>query len=75
VNPWFVFGPILAAWAIILSALGITREDFPASRGAARAIGAISILLVLLAICAAIYGGATEDEDEGDHAAVVVSTS
>jgi hypothetical protein len=74
VNPWFVFGPILAAWALILSALGITREQFPASRRSAMVVGAISILLVILAIGAAIYGGATEDDDEGGENAAVVLT-
>jgi len=63
VNPWFVFGPILAVWALTLSFLGITREEFPASRGAARLVGAISVLLVILAIGAAIYGGATEKKE------------
>ena len=71
--PWYVFGPILAAWALILAFLGITREAFPASRGAALVVGAISIVLVILAIGAAIYGGATEDEG-GESAAVVLTS-
>jgi hypothetical protein len=60
VNPWFVFGPILAGWALIISFAGITRENFPSSRTAAILVGAISVVLVILAIGAAIYGGATE---------------
>ena len=73
VNPWFILGPVLAAWALILSFLGITREDFPGSRRAALVVGAISVVLVILAIGAAIYGGATEDEEEGSAAVVLTS--
>ena len=72
-NPWYVFGPILAGWAVILSVIAITRERFPASRGVALAAGAITIILVILAIGAAIYGGIHEsnEEDEGNAAAVL----
>ena len=69
-NPWFVFGPLLAAWALIVSFLGITRENFPASRNATLLVGAISVILVILAIGAAIYGGITEADDEGEGNAV-----
>jgi hypothetical protein len=65
VNAFHVCGGILAAWALILSFIGITREDFPASATTARVAGAISVVLVAAAIFSAIYVGATEEKDEG----------
>ena len=64
-NAFHVCGSILAAWALLLSFLGITREGFPGSTASARVVGAISVLLVAAAIFSAIYVGATEKKDEG----------
>jgi hypothetical protein len=63
VNAFHVCGILLAAWALTVSFLGITREDFPASPGAARAVGALSVLLAIAAIGTAIYTSATEEEE------------
>ena len=65
-NAFHVCGGILAAWALALSFIGITREDFPGSATTARLAGAISILLVAAALFSAIYVGATESRDEGE---------
>jgi hypothetical protein len=65
VNAFHVCGGMLAAWALILSFIGITRENFPGSAATARLCGAISIVLVAAAIFSAIYVGATEKKDEG----------
>ena len=62
-NAFHVCGILLAAWALTVSFLGITREGFPASAGAARAVGAISVLLAMAAIGTAIYTSATEEEE------------
>ena len=62
-NAFHVCGILLAAWALTVSFLGVTREDFPASAGAARAVGAISVLLAMAAIGSAIYTSATEEEE------------
>jgi hypothetical protein len=48
---------------LLLSALGVMREDFPGSAGATRLVGAISVLLVVAAIGSAIYLSATEEEE------------
>jgi hypothetical protein len=70
VTGFYIAGSVLAAWALLVSALGVMREDFPGSAGATRLVGAISLLLVLLAIGSAIYLSATEEhEPEGEHAA------
>ena len=71
---WYVFGPILVAWAVVLVFLGLSRENFPSSPRAERIAGAISVILVLLAIASAVYQGATEEDDEsggGESAALV----
>jgi len=65
VNVYHVCGGLLALWAVLVSFLGITREDFPGSDGAMRLVGAISIVLALATIGSAIYIGATEKKENG----------
>ena len=64
VNAFHVCGGILAVWALLVSFLGVTRENFPASKGAERAVAFISVVLVLGAIGAAVIGSAVEEDDE-----------
>lgn len=72
-NAFHVCGIIFAAWALLVSFLGITRENFPGSTGAARLVGAISIILAAAAIGTGIYTSATEEEEgEGGEAAAAV---
>ena len=68
---FYIAGGVLAAWALFVSALGVMREDFPGTDGAARLVGLVSVLLVVAAIGTAIYLSATEEEHEpkGEHAA------
>jgi hypothetical protein len=74
VNAFHFCGIALAAWALIVSFLGITRENFPPSPGAERLVGAISVLLAFAAIGSGIYTAATEEEEEegGEEAALVL---
>jgi hypothetical protein len=77
VTAFYVCGSVLAAWAVVLALLGVTRENFPTTGGAERAVGLISAVLVLLAIGTAIYGGITEEEEEeheegGEQSALVL---
>jgi hypothetical protein len=70
VTGFYIAGIVLALWALIVTAVGVMREDFPATPGATRLVGAISLLLVVAAIGSAIYLSATEDDEpEGEHAA------
>jgi hypothetical protein len=70
VTGFYIAGSVLAVWALLVSGLGVMREDFPSSDGASRLVGAISVLLVVAAIGTAIYLSATvEHEPEGEHAA------
>jgi hypothetical protein len=65
VNAFHVCGGILAGWALLVSFLGITRENFPGTDGVARVVGAISVILVLTAIGTGIYTSAHEDKEGG----------
>ena len=72
---FYIAGGILAAWALIVTAIGVTREDFPRTPGATRLVGAISIVLVVTAIGLAIYLSANEEhepEGGGESAALSV---
>ena len=73
-NAFHFCGIAFAAWALIVSFLGITRENFPGSPGAARAVGAISIVLAAAAIGTGIYTSATEEEEDegGEEAALIL---
>jgi hypothetical protein len=54
---FYLAGGALAAWAVILAAVGLTRPEFPGSDGAARGVMAISTVLVLAALAAAVATG------------------
>jgi hypothetical protein len=72
VNAFHVCGILFAVWAVTVAFLGISRESFPGTEGAARAVGAISVLLAAAAIGTAIYTSATEDEEEGSEEQALV---
>jgi hypothetical protein len=69
VTGFYIAGIVLAAWALLVTAIGVMREDFPSTPGTTRLVGAISLLLVVTAIGSAIYLSATEEhEPKGEHA-------
>jgi NADH:ubiquinone oxidoreductase subunit 6 (subunit J) len=70
VNAFHVCGALFALWALVVSFLGITRESFPSTAGAARAVGVISAVLCLAAIGTAIYTSATEEHESEEQAAL-----
>jgi hypothetical protein len=75
VNAFHVFGALFAAWAVIVSFVGITREDFPSSPAAMRAVGAVSVLLAIGTISSAIITSANEEHEgggEGEEQALVL---
>ena len=71
-NAFHVCGILFAVWAVTVAFLGISRESFPSTEGAARAVGAISVLLAAAAIGTAIYTSATEEEEEGHQEQALV---
>ena len=48
--PFYIAGGLLAGWAVVLSALGLSRPDFPTGGGAARGVMGLSAVLVVLAM-------------------------
>jgi hypothetical protein len=69
VEAFYILGGALAGWAVLVSFLGITRSGFPGSATAERAVAAISALLVLGAVGAAIVGALNEEESEEGESA------
>ena len=74
-NAFHVLGGLLAAWALLLSFLGITRENFPASKPAELAVATISVVLVACAVGSAVITAANErkerEHEGGEHAALL----
>jgi hypothetical protein len=57
-TPYYVAGSALAVFAVLISAIGITRhETFPPSKGAARAVMALAALLVAATMASAVLTG------------------
>ncbi|MBV8430364.1 MAG: hypothetical protein JO244_04335 [Solirubrobacterales bacterium] len=55
--PFYIAGGLLALWAVVLSAVGLTHPAFPFSPVGQRAVIGISVLLAALAIAMAIVTG------------------
>jgi hypothetical protein len=72
VNAFHVCGALFAAWAVVISVLGISREGFPAGDGAARFVGVVSALLCLATIGTAIYTSATEEHESEEESALLL---
>ena len=53
-TPFYIFGALLAAWAVVVSAIGITQPDFPGSQSRARLVYGISAILVIAAMSSAV---------------------
>jgi hypothetical protein len=51
---FYICGGLLAAWAVVLSGIGMTQETFPATVGAKRGVIAISLVLVAAAMATAV---------------------
>jgi len=58
-TPFFIAAGILVAWAIVVSAVGIRSERFPASRGQGRLVIAVSAALVAFAVAMAVVTAKT----------------
>ena len=64
VNAFHVIGGSFALWALLVSFIGVKRQDFPASQGAMRAVIAISILLFLGSVSSAVLTALHEHNKE-----------
>jgi hypothetical protein len=61
--PFYICGGLLVVWALILSFLGVTRENFP-SAGGEKVCAGLTVVLVVIAIGTAIGGAIVEQNDE-----------
>jgi hypothetical protein len=52
--PFYVAGCLLAAWAVVLAAVGLTRPSFPTGARAERGVVSISLVLMVAAVATAI---------------------
>jgi len=52
--PFYIAGGVLVLWAIVISAIGISRPDFPGKELAGRLVMGISALLVAGAMVTAV---------------------
>ena len=51
---FYILGSVLAGWAVVLSAIGLTQPSFPGDANAQRAVMGISIALMAATIAAAV---------------------
>jgi len=58
--PFYIAGAVFAAWAVLLSFLGLSRASFPGGRRGQGAVVGISVLLAAVAIGTAIGTASTE---------------
>ena len=70
-NAFHVIGALLALWALTVSFLGITRENWPGDNRTERGVAAISVLLVVGAIGSAIVTSIMHDEENGEEEAAL----
>lgn len=54
---FYLLGGLLAAWAVVLAAVGLTRPSFPATTTAARGVMALTAVLTVGATAAAVITG------------------
>jgi hypothetical protein len=52
--PFYIAGGLLAAWAVVLGAIGLSRPQFPGGEAGARGVMAISVLLALTTMAMAV---------------------
>jgi hypothetical protein len=52
--PFYICGGVLAVWAVLLAGIGLSRPEFPHDMRGQRGVIAISFLLIVVAIGAAV---------------------
>jgi hypothetical protein len=66
-NAFHGIGIAFTAWAVIVATLGMMSADFPRNNGAARAVVAISALLLAATVGAAISTSEKHGAHESSH--------
>ncbi|MBJ7328798.1 MAG: hypothetical protein JHC95_02805 [Solirubrobacteraceae bacterium] len=52
---FYIAGGVLAAFAVLISAIGMSKPDFPSSNVVARGVMALGALLAAAAVASAVY--------------------
>lgn len=66
--PFYLAGGLLAGWAVLLSATGVTHPDFPASAGRARLVMLTTAVLVAATITAAVVTAGEKEKGQAGGA-------
>lgn len=66
--PFYVAGGVLAGWAVLLGAFGITHPDFPGSAALSRLVMLTSAVLVAAAVTTAVTTAGESGPSEGEAA-------
>ena len=56
--PFYIVGGLLVVWAVGLAAVGLTRPAFPGNERGARGVMAVSFVLAVAAMAAAVLTSA-----------------
>jgi plastocyanin len=70
--PFYILGGLLASWAVVLSAFGLSHADFPGSPARGRAVMGISAVLMLATVTSAVATSGkhqNEGEAKAEHKA------
>ena len=62
---FYVIGPVLAIWAVIIAVLGFTRPSFPARIGAERIVIGLTVALMLTVVLSATINAKFEHTEKG----------
>jgi hypothetical protein len=57
---FYVIGPALAVWAVIISVIGFTRPEFPRNIGAQRLVIGLTLAIMLTVILSSAIGAKFE---------------
>jgi plastocyanin len=58
-TPFYIAGAVLAAWAVVVAMIGISRPDFPGSATRSRLVMGLSVVLVLTVVTTAVVTAGT----------------
>jgi plastocyanin len=74
-TPFYLAGGLLAGWAVLLGAFGITHPDFPGSATASRLVMVTSAVLVAATVTTAVTTAGEEVTTEGGATGSAAPTS
>ena len=61
---FYVIGPVLVAWALIVSAIGFMRPDFPRRIGGERLVIGLTLALMLTVVLSSMIGAKFEHPEQ-----------